>query len=281
VDQPFPATSLIATIDATLRDAGWQALQTDALNPGSPSSQVVGWDSYVDGRQTPKRTIHAWGASWRSASGDLATYFFRYESPVTADGFAAASPSTRTVKVVAVHNPAAAAAALIESSHRMLTAAGQAVSSGLSREDADVLRSIAEGFPLRPSLVNRSRPVCRGATEDACVRSQTIEWVKPLPGLIAAFGDRNQTSEDLPTVAGVPSVGSDLWARPSNGPNSGAANAWGGVYLWCSLPGYSLGEAVVECATRAGAAAQVQEIVYVFERRGSWHLKQSTDVPKR
>jgi hypothetical protein len=169
---------------------------------------------------------------------------------------------------------------MIEGSERMLAAAGQAASSGISGEDADVLKGIAEGFPLRPSLVNRSRSVCRGTIEDGCVTSQTIEWVKPLPGLIAAFGDRNRTSEDLPTVAGVPSVGSDLWARPSNGPNSGAANAWGGVNLWCSLPGYSLGEAVVACATRAGAAAKVRETVYVLERQGSWHLKQTTEVPK-
>ena len=202
VEQSFPATGLIGTIDATLRDAGWQALQTDPLNPGSPSSQVVGWWSIVDGRQTPKRTVHMWGASWRSASGDLATYFFRYESPVTADGFAVAAPSTSTVKVIGVHNPAKAASAMIEGSQRMLAAAGQAASSGIAGEDADVLKGIAEGFPLRPSLVNRSRPICRGAIEDGCVTSQTIEWVKPLPGLIAAFGDRNRTSEDLPTVAG-------------------------------------------------------------------------------
>ena len=273
VDQPFPATSLIATIDATLRDAGWQALQTDPLNPGGPSSQVVGWDSFVDGRQTPKRTVHMWGASWRSASGDRATYFFRYESPVTADGFAVASPSTSIVKVIGVHNPAAAATAMTESSQRLLTAAGQAVSSGLSGEDADVLKGIAEGFRLRPSLVNRSRPICRAAIEDSCVTSQTIEWVKPLPGLIAAFGDRNRTSEDSPTIAGVLSVGSDVWA-------SGGTNAWGGLNLWCSLPGYSLGEAVVACATRT-AAGKIQETIYVLERQDSWHLRQSTDVPKR
>ncbi|HKW02959.1 MAG TPA: hypothetical protein VJN96_24250 [Vicinamibacterales bacterium] len=282
VDQPFPATGLIATIDASLRGAGWQALQTDPLNPGNPSSQVVGWSSFVDERQKPNRTVHAWMSSWRSASGDLATYSFRYESPVTtADGFAVSSPSTSTMKVVGIHHSAKAASALIESSGRILTAAGQGISSGLSREDADVLKGIAESFPLRPSLINRSRPMCRGAIEDACVASQTIAWVKPLPGLVAAFSDRNRTSEDLPTLAGVPSVGPDAWTRPTNGPNPSGANAWGGVNLWCSLPGYSLGEAIVACMTRPAAAGKVQETVYVLELQGSWRLTLSTEVPNR
>jgi hypothetical protein len=170
---------------------------------------------------------------------------------------------------------------LIESSQRMLTATGQPVSSGLSLEDADVLKSIADAFPLRPSLVNRSRPVCPGATEDACVALQTIDWVKPLPGLIVAFGDRNKTSEDVPTVPGVPSVEPGLWMRPSSGPNSGSANSWGGVLLWCSLPGYSLGEAVIACRTRAAVAAKVSETIYVLERQGSWHIRQTTEVPAR
>jgi hypothetical protein len=130
-------------------------------------------------------------------------------------------------------------------------------------------------------LVSRSRSICRGTIEDACVASQTIDWVKPLPGLIAAFRDRNGTSEDVPTVAGVPSVGPDLWEHPASGANSGGANSWGGTNLWCSLPGYSLGEAVVACATHAAAAAKVRETVYVLERQGSWYLKRTTEVPAR
>ena len=112
VDAKFPASNVIGWISQKLREAGWQPLAYDFLNPKIPSSQVRGWEEFLDGTSQPMSCIHQWLGNWKDASGDIVTYAFRY----TQVGCSASELSDPEVvsnltdlQVAAIYSPAAVA----------------------------------------------------------------------------------------------------------------------------------------------------------------------------
>jgi hypothetical protein len=81
VDERFPASNVIDWISHKLQEKGWQPLANDFLNPGLLSSQVQGWQGFLDETKGPTACIQQWMGYWKDASGDIVLYAFRYRQP--------------------------------------------------------------------------------------------------------------------------------------------------------------------------------------------------------
>jgi len=75
----FPAADVIGWISHKLERAGWEPLKYDFLNPGLQSSQVTGWEYFLDGIKDPIQCIHQWLGQWKDAAGNFVDYGFRYK----------------------------------------------------------------------------------------------------------------------------------------------------------------------------------------------------------
>jgi hypothetical protein len=80
VNSKFPAAPVLGWVSENLRKQGWKPLKYDFLNPGSPSSQVTGWEELMAGTNQPGICVHQWLGSWKDSSGDIVTYAFRYKA---------------------------------------------------------------------------------------------------------------------------------------------------------------------------------------------------------
>src|SRR3972149_12135583 len=81
LSQEYPATRAIEQISAKLKSLGWQPLQEDWLNPGSPSSLVTGWGKHLDHQTNQLLQVHQWSAQWENEAGDIVDYTFLYVYP--------------------------------------------------------------------------------------------------------------------------------------------------------------------------------------------------------
>jgi hypothetical protein len=103
VQAKFPASGVIGWISSKLQEKGWEPLAYDYLNPASPSSQVNGWQEFLDQSKNPTRCVHQWLGDWKDSSGNIVGYAFRYEQ-------SDCNASTLTdLEVAAVYTPAAIA----------------------------------------------------------------------------------------------------------------------------------------------------------------------------
>lgn len=76
VSEPWPATQAIETIKNTLQAQGWKPILNDFLNPGVPSSHVVGWQSY----QEDDSRVRQWLGQWNNEQGQVAWYALTYRT---------------------------------------------------------------------------------------------------------------------------------------------------------------------------------------------------------
>lgn len=80
VSMAYPATKALSDIYERLKARGWVPLEEDYLNPGHPSSHVLGWGSFTDGTKRGNPWIHQWLAQWKNNNRDILWYALRYES---------------------------------------------------------------------------------------------------------------------------------------------------------------------------------------------------------
>lgn len=99
VVQEWPATEGLKRIQETLRKQGWRPMLEDFLNPGVPSSHVVGWRSYLE----DDRTVQQWLAQWKNEHGEVVWYALIYKSPEHGEQ----RPTGLSVKAVLFKAPAA------------------------------------------------------------------------------------------------------------------------------------------------------------------------------
>ena len=75
----YPATRVLSSISGELRLLGWKALKENHLNPGIPSSHVIGWEDFEDRSVIPAQYVYQWIGDWEDAMGNIVTYTLRYE----------------------------------------------------------------------------------------------------------------------------------------------------------------------------------------------------------
>ncbi len=83
LNAPFPAAGPILEIVKRLEKLGWTPLKEDSLNPGTPTSMVRGWTSFVDARKPEHVQRYSWASDWKNSGDDRASYAFAYEAPET------------------------------------------------------------------------------------------------------------------------------------------------------------------------------------------------------
>jgi len=80
LDVRYPASDVIDRISTKLREADWEPLTYDFLNPNLPPSRMRNWDGgFLEGLKQPETCVHLWAGDWKDASGDIVRYMFRYK----------------------------------------------------------------------------------------------------------------------------------------------------------------------------------------------------------
>ena len=78
VNTPYPAQTVLDELRSELAKRGWRQLKDDFLNPGLPSSNVTGWQSFGDRTTNPPTFVQQWLADWENSTGDVVVYGLRY-----------------------------------------------------------------------------------------------------------------------------------------------------------------------------------------------------------
>jgi hypothetical protein len=100
VDEAYPASPFIGSIQADLRAQGWSVPAVDPLNPNLGSTFV----KYNWARWSESEKLRDWQCEWVNGDGALVRYVLRYTRPSSAKLWS-------RLKVVAVYWPPAIAAA--------------------------------------------------------------------------------------------------------------------------------------------------------------------------
>jgi hypothetical protein len=104
LDVRYPASNVIDRITAQLREADWEPLSYDFLNPGLPPSRLRNWDGgFLEGLNQPETCVHLWAGDWKDASGDIVRYMFRYRH------HGCATSDLTDLEVIGVYVPATVA----------------------------------------------------------------------------------------------------------------------------------------------------------------------------
>lgn len=82
VREDYPPEGSLATIFEILRTKGWTPRPEDVFNPGSPSSHVEGWQTFVDGTVTPHKTKHQWIGEWSDEEGRILMYALQFSCSI-------------------------------------------------------------------------------------------------------------------------------------------------------------------------------------------------------
>ena len=78
INAVYPAVEIIDDINLKLKNGGWIPQREDFMNPGTPTSHVRGWTSFIDASRKPKKAVFSWSAQWKNKNGDLIHYDLRY-----------------------------------------------------------------------------------------------------------------------------------------------------------------------------------------------------------
>ncbi|MFA6434985.1 MAG: hypothetical protein WCW52_09850 [Elusimicrobiales bacterium] len=106
--ESYPASQALKQISAQLKVSGWIALKEDALNPGTPTSHVIGWENYID--KTGK--VYQWLADWKNENGDMLRYALQYRSTKTG------TQISDMLQVTVIFSPAAIFNAALDATHK-------------------------------------------------------------------------------------------------------------------------------------------------------------------
>jgi hypothetical protein len=260
LNETFPASVTLAAIDAMLRQRGFTAAPTTTFDPDRASSHALGWSAVARTRKGQRMATHFWTGDWRDKDGRVVEYALIYESPLAGDAPPAA-PATQTLNVQGELQSAEMATA-IASNARQLGPAPPGDS--LSEIDAEVFSTIVRQLPLLGTapeppiaLVTRSRPICAGAASAGCIADPVLA-ATDRPSQAAALRSRNESAQRTPTVSGSSSIDVASFAASKN------------HVLWCSLPGYALGQALVICSERR--TGETSTIAIDLEYRERWRL---------
>jgi hypothetical protein len=82
LEEPYPATPVLASIRSAVEKKGWRPLEEDFLNPGLASSHIRGWGTVIDGTVKPNQTVHSWHGQWGNGRGDILLYHLDYHCPL-------------------------------------------------------------------------------------------------------------------------------------------------------------------------------------------------------
>ena len=97
--EKYSADGALADIQKGLLASGWTPLAQDLWNPGSPSSNSVGWRNYVDGTRTPKVRVYQWLGYWRNKGGDVVMHGISYTTPDISLGATPVGDGTGTIEI--------------------------------------------------------------------------------------------------------------------------------------------------------------------------------------
>jgi hypothetical protein len=105
VEEPYPATDVLAFISDGLRRQHWKPLQYDLWNPKIPSSHVSGWTAFDEATATPQQRVYQWMAQWKNDKHDVVSYVLQY-SYAKEDVSKEPEHHMRTLHVRAMYLPA-------------------------------------------------------------------------------------------------------------------------------------------------------------------------------
>ena len=103
IESEYPADAVLNPIKANLAELVWKPLAEDYLNPGIPSSNVRGWDYFVDESTHPRTSVRSWLAQWQNANGDVMIYSLEYRCK---DDGCSVTGGLHKLKVRAIYVPA-------------------------------------------------------------------------------------------------------------------------------------------------------------------------------
>jgi hypothetical protein len=250
LNEPFPASATLAALDAMLRRRGLTAAPTSTFDPDRASSHALGWSAGARTRRGQRTAIHSWVGDWRDTDGRVVEYALFYESPLAGDAPPAAAPATQTLHVQGELQSAAMANAMAAYARQDGPAPP---GDSLSEIDADVFTAIVRTLPLGAgpgeppiALVARSRPICAGGASAGCIPDRVLA-ATDRPSQAAALRSRNESAHPTPAVSISRSINVASFAASKT------------PVLWCSLPGYALGQALVICSerTRGGGTSTI------------------------
>lgn len=98
---PYPASAIVAEVEAKAASSGWQPLNEDFWNPGIPTSSVRGWTSYLDHSRPDPAVMHQWQSCWRNKDGALLEYSFWYRTEPFTGSTPPSAPGNDTLLVSA------------------------------------------------------------------------------------------------------------------------------------------------------------------------------------
>ena len=81
----YPAKDVISEIMDKLSLKGWKPLKEDFMNPGVPTSYVIGWDVFVDSDHIPTTKVYTWTTDWKNNHNEIVRYRLSYEYPAGID----------------------------------------------------------------------------------------------------------------------------------------------------------------------------------------------------
>jgi hypothetical protein len=100
--------------------------------------------------------------------------------------------------------------------------------------------------------------ICAGAASAGCIADPVLA-ATDRPSHAAALRSRNDSAHPTPAVSGSPSIDVASFAASKT------------HVLWCSLPGYALGQALVICSERT-RAGETSTISIALKYGAAWHI---------
>lgn len=109
VKEDYPAELFLSNLSTYLSKMDYTPLKEDFMNPGISSSNVKGWDYFIDATQSPERKIKQWIGGWQGKDESIVRCMLRYDNPKNG------GENNTELKVVIIYLSAASAKSTKES----------------------------------------------------------------------------------------------------------------------------------------------------------------------
>ena len=116
---PYPADAFLADVESRMKERGWQVMEKDFMNPTIPTSNVRGWEAFIDSSVSPPVAVHQWLGDWRRQNGDVVSYALRYSQTANGTTREPPLPGTPDLHVTAFLIPAAQAQAMAAEARKL------------------------------------------------------------------------------------------------------------------------------------------------------------------